>query len=77
MDNIASQCWEHNIEVLSEQLESLQITEEASERTIEYMDKISTVPVLVNKNNRQAGLPKNMVPNPGWFDRDRMKFKDW
>ena len=41
------------------------------------MDKISTVPVLVNKNNRQAGLPKNMVPNPGWFDRDRMKFKDW
>jgi len=77
MDNMTSQCREHNIEVLSEQLGSLQITEEALERTTEYIDKILTAPVPVNKNNRQAGLPKNMVPNPEWFDRNRMKFKDW
>jgi len=27
--------------------------------------------------NVQAGLPKNMVPDPGWFDGDRSKFEDW
>ena len=27
--------------------------------------------------NVQAGLPKNMVLDPGWFDRDRSKFEDW
>jgi len=59
----------NNIEVLSEQLESLQIIEEASseyeQTTIEEM---STVPapasaVAMNKNI-QAGMLKNMVPDP-------------
>jgi len=27
--------------------------------------------------NIQAGLPKNMVLDPGWFDSDRSKFEDW
>ena len=27
--------------------------------------------------NIQAGVPKNMVPDPGWFDGDQTKFKDW
>jgi len=27
--------------------------------------------------NVQAGLLKNMVLNPGWFDGDRSKFEDW
>ena len=27
--------------------------------------------------NVQAGLPKNMVLDPGWFDSDRSKFEDW
>jgi len=27
--------------------------------------------------NIQAGLPKNMVPDPGWFDGDQSKFEDW
>jgi len=27
--------------------------------------------------NVQAGLPKNMIPDPGWFDGDRSKFEDW
>jgi len=33
--------------------------------------------VPVNKNNRQAGLLKNMVPDTGWFNRNRTKFEDW
>ena len=27
--------------------------------------------------NVQVGLPKNMVPDLGWFDGDRSKFEDW
>jgi len=27
--------------------------------------------------NITAGMPKNMVPDPGWFDRDQTKFEDW
>ena len=27
--------------------------------------------------NAQAGLPKSIVPDPGWFNRDRSKFEDW
>ena len=30
-----------------------------------------------SQENGQAGLPKNMVPDPGWFDGDWTKFKDW
>ena len=40
---------------------------------------MSTTPaptVTVNKNG-QTGMPKNMVPDPGWFDGDQTKFKDW
>ena len=32
---------------------------------------------VANSENVQAGLPKNMVPDPGWFDGDRTKFEDW
>jgi len=49
----------------------------ASGRITEYTDDMSTIPVPTQENNRQAGVPKNMVPNPEWFDGDRMKFKDW
>ena len=48
MDSKMSQHQEHDIEILSEWLESLQILEEASERTIEYIDKMLTAPVPVN-----------------------------
>ena len=27
--------------------------------------------------NVLAGMLKNMVPDPGWFDGDRTKFEDW
>jgi len=50
---------------------------EASGRMIEYTDKMLTVPVLTQENNRQARVPKNIVLDPGWFNRNRTKFKDW
>jgi len=33
--------------------------------------------VVTGQENIQAGLPKNMVPDPGWFDGDQTKFEDW
>jgi len=41
---------------------------------------MSTEPVLMAieiGENITAGMPKNMVPDPGWFDGDRTKFEDW
>ena len=39
---------------------------------------MSVAPVLaMTDNNKQAVMPKNMVPDPGWFDGDRTKFEDW
>ena len=68
---------EPEIEALSEQLGSLRITEEdASERTIEYMDNMLTAPVVYNKI-AQAIMPKSIIPGPGWLNDDQMKFEDW
>jgi len=52
----------------------LKIAEDASENTTEYTKKMSIAPA--NIQNGQAGLPKSMILDPGWFNRDRMKFKD-
>ena len=41
----------------------------------EYTDKMSAVPVLTQKNG-QVGLLKNMVSDPGWFNRNRTKFEN-
>ena len=38
------------------------------------MNEMLTVPA--NIQNKQAELPKSMVPDPGWFDRNRTKFED-
>ena len=41
---------------------------------------MSTEPALMAveiSKNVTAGMPKNMIPDPGWFDRDRTKFEDW
>jgi len=32
---------------------------------------------VTSQENVQAGLPKNMVPDPGWFDSNQTKFEDW
>jgi len=55
----------------------LNITEDISEKTIEYTDEILIALALENIQNKQVELPKSMVPNLGWFDRDRTKFEDW
>jgi len=59
----------------------LQITEEASDEYKQTItEEMSVAPALAavaNSENIQAGLPKNMVPDPGWFDGDQTKFKDW
>ena len=57
----------------------MQITNKILDKITEQSDKaMSVVPVLVTINtSKQAIMPKNMVPDPEWFDRDRMKFEDW
>ena len=71
----------NEIEALSEQLGSLQITEEASDEyeqtTTEEMSVVPAPAAVENSKNIQTRLPKNMVPDPGWFDGDQTKFKDW
>ena len=72
--------WTDNIEALSEQLGSLQMTHEASMDNEQTDTEMSVAPALVavtSQENVQAGLLKNMVPDPGWFDGDRTKFEDW
>ena len=38
---------------------------------------MSAVPVPAMNENVQAVMPKSMVPDLGWFDRDQTRFKDW
>ena len=67
----------NDIEAFSEWLGSLQIMEEASSK-YEWTDtEMSAAPAAIaNSENVQAGMPKNIVPDPGWFDGDQTKFKD-
>ena len=54
-----------NIEVLSEQLESLQITEEALNKYKQMDTEMSVAPAPAEiSKNVQVGIPKNMVPDP-------------
>jgi len=59
----------------------LQINEEALTDKYEQTDtEMSIAPATtaaVVSKNIQAGLPKNIVPDPGWFDGDQSKFEDW
>ena len=66
----------NNIEALSERLGSLQINEEASNDK-QTDTEMSTAPAVTPAVNKLAGMPRSMVPDPGWFDGDRMKFEDW
>ena len=61
----------NDIEALSEQLGSLQITEEASNNYKQMDTEMSTAlaPAISNENI-QVGVPKNIVPDSGWFDGD-------
>ena len=66
---------------MSERLGSLQINEEASTDEYEQTDtEMSVAPATMAaavSENVQAGLPKNMVLDPGWFNGDQSKFEDW
>ena len=69
----------NNIETLFERLESLQIMNKTSSKTNEWIDKemsMEIAPAMTN-NNVQAVMPKSMISDPGWFDRDWTKFEDW
>ena len=59
----------NNIETLSEQLESLRITEEASSEDKQTNTGMSTAPV-VNNENVQTEMPRNIVLDLGWFNSD-------
>jgi len=54
--------------------------EEASTSDKQTDTEMSVAPATIagtSQENGQAGLPKNMVPDPGWFDSDWTKFEDW
>ena len=38
--------------------------------------EMSTAPAATPAVNESAGMPRSMVPDPEWFDGDRMKFED-
>ena len=60
----------------------MQINKEASTSEYEQTDtemsvaQPATAAAAVSENI-QAGLPKNMVLDPGWFNGDWSKFEDW
>ena len=41
------------------------------------MDTEISSPVAIQEKNGQAVVPKNMVPDLEWFNRNKTKFKDW
>ena len=49
----------NNIEILLEQLESLQITNKISDKVM----SVALVPVMIDMNE-QTVMPKNIVPDP-------------
>ena len=63
----------NDIEALSEQLEFLQINQEASTSN-EQMDTEMSTALAVNE---LIGMLRSMVPDSGWFDSDQTKFEDW
>jgi len=66
----------NDVEAISERLGSLQITEDASSKyerttTEEMLVAPAPAPMAVEiGENVSAAMPKNMVPDPGWFDGD-------
>ena len=68
----------NDIEILSERLRSLKITNEASSKTNKQSDKemsIVLAPTTMN-DNIQTVMPKSMVSDLEWFDKDQTKFED-
>ena len=59
----------------------MQINKEASTNEYKQVDTEMSVAQAITaaavSENVQAGLLKNMVPDPGWFDGNQSKFEDW
>ena len=51
--------------------------DEYEQTTTEEMSVAPAPAAVGNSKNIQARLPKNMVPDLGWFDGDQTKFEDW
>jgi len=68
----------NDIEALSEQLGSLQITNETLDETTERLDEAMSVALVLamTNNNEQAVIPKSMVLDLEWFNGDQTKFED-
>jgi len=54
----------NKIEILSKQLGSLQITEEASSKYEQTNTEMSAAPALAINENVQASMPKSMILDP-------------
>ena len=73
---------QNTVEELEEILELLRITEDnvqnrSTEPATSETEEMSTAPAPAGYNeNISTAMPKSMVPNPGWFDGNRTKFKD-
>ena len=39
--------------------------------------EMSTTPATTLAINELIGMPRSMVPDPGWFDGNQTKFEDW
>ena len=66
----------NDIEVLSEWLESLKITNKALERTNKQTDKEILIVLEQTNENIQTMILKSIVLDLEWFNGDRMKFED-
>ena len=51
-------------------------SDEYKQTTIEEISVAPAPAAISDSKNIQAGLLKNMVPDPGWFDSDQTKFED-
>ena len=54
------------------------VSNRSTEPVTPEIEEMLTAPVpAVYNENIQTMTPKSMVLDLGWFDRDRIKFKDW
>jgi len=49
----------------------------SNKQTDTEMSEAPATMAEISQENGQAGLPKNIVSDLGWFDGDRTKFEDW
>ena len=45
--------------------------------TPETKEILIVLVLVVYNRTEQAVMPKSMIPDPGWFDSNQMKFENW